>query len=86
MNLKKNSHLHFKDNLEKFGDQRVISFLKSEIDGWPMIDTDTNPNRYTTMDKIVKMHLLGNSFLFDIYMSPNPKDPNKSILKVNLIY
>ncbi|CAF0711924.1 unnamed protein product [Brachionus calyciflorus] len=72
------------ETIDKFGELRVLNFIKDELFGWPILSLNDSSIYLTTpLDKIVKLHLLDTHFLFDFFISANPKDPSTSIIRLS---
>jgi hypothetical protein len=55
--------------------------LKNEAGGWPIIHGDA-VTKLALLDKLVKLRMYDLRFLVNVYVSTDPKNPNKSILRV----
>lgn len=68
--------------IEQIGDQRIANFLKNEFEGWPIIHLNANMNRFSALEKLVKLRLIDVVFFIDVSISSDPRDPEKSVIRV----
>ena len=69
--------------LHKHGEQRFLSLLEYDMDGWPLIGKESKTNA-TLLEKLIRVRLMGFKPLIDLHVTLNPKDPQYLILKVLL--
>jgi hypothetical protein len=72
--------------IEMYGESKVLGFINDELGGWPILDNKYfNRNVNSTLKTLIKLFNNGISPLFNIYVSSSPFDPNKAVLRVNIV-
>lgn len=81
--------------IEERGFSVFLNMIKDEFGGWPILHSPPTKSNITTakkraegaaavVKKFIKFGKVGSTLPFEIYVSPNPKDPKRNILRVNL--
>jgi len=70
--------------LEKKGTKDLLRIIDENLGGFPILyNNDSYVANHTIMDKLLMLKKIDSSQLFDIYISINPMDPKKSVIRVN---
>lgn len=70
------------ENIEQHGEETLLAFINEKLGGWPILNKEITPNSKNETEKIVELRHVGVSAFFDISVTSNPKQPEKSVLKV----
>ena len=73
--------------MDEFGDQRVLDFINKEFNGWALLQNADSvmPSTKTTIEKLVRLKIVDARPLFEVFASPDPKNPVRSVIKVGPI-
>ena len=81
-----------KVEIEARGMNPLMRIINEELGGWPLLQLKQQPNtsnsttKLSILDRMVRLRRIESSELFPLYVSSNPKNPRKSVLRVSLIY
>jgi hypothetical protein len=67
--------------LEEIGEQEMLDVI-NELDGWNLLDSSKPVTSETLFKKLVKLRKIEQSPLFSVYISANPKTPDRYVLRV----
>ena len=74
------------DTIERKGFDKLIDVINKELGGWPILNGISNySNGYSLVNKLVSLRKYHTSQLFEVFISLNPKNPKRNILRVNKI-
>ena len=71
--------------LEEIGERELIDMINKELGGWSLLGSNNEVTPDSIFKKLSDYRRLGSKPLFNVYVSENPKQPEKSTLRVNLI-
>jgi hypothetical protein len=74
--------------IEERGFGVFLNTIKSEFGGWPIIHgvTGRNSSNRPIVKLLIKLAKVGSTLPFEMYVSPNPKNPKQNILRVQFLY
>ena len=52
--------------------------------GWPILKSNGYNETNSFLEKLIKLKKVESSQIFELYVSTDPKDPTKNVLRVNL--
>ncbi|RNA08868.1 endothelin-converting enzyme 1-like isoform X1 [Brachionus plicatilis] len=74
------------ETIDKIGEERLLNFIQNELFGWPILSEDSDYKFVSSLDKMKKMRLFDTHFIFDLMISPSPKFPSTSIIRLSQPY
>ena len=69
------------DAIEKRGLQPILDYINEELSGWPILNSSTQYN-ITVIDRLIRLKKVDSSQLFECFVSTDPKNPKKNVLRV----
>lgn len=78
----------FLDLIEERGTDYLLEVISSEFGGWPILDNNpslssSKPTKeISILDKMIRLKRVESSQLFELFVSTNPKNPRRNVLRV----
>ncbi|CAF0711920.1 unnamed protein product [Brachionus calyciflorus] len=69
--------------IEEKGFSVLLDIIEKNFGGWPLLKGEKLDNSTKIIDKLIKLRKLDASQFFEVFISLNPKDPKKYILRVS---
>lgn len=76
------------DLIEERGIDYLLELIASEFGGWPILNNNpvlssTKPTKEVSiLDKMIRLKRVESSQLFELFVSTNPKNPRRNVLRV----
>ncbi|RNA08867.1 neprilysin isoform X2 [Brachionus plicatilis] len=69
--------------IEEKGSDILLNIMKSKFNGWPLLNQNKSTKSTTLIDLLIKLRKKNSWQLFDLFVSLNPKNPKKYILRLS---
>ena len=70
------------EKIEEKGVDKLLKLINEEFMGWPILKSNEYNETSSLLEKLIRLKKVESSQIFEIYVSTNPKDPTKNVLRV----